>query len=336
MNRVTALLALIVMPAAVTGHHSNAEYDFSAFEELEGEIVTVSWKNPHVRLTLRSPGDGGTAEIWDLEAQDVNSLGRRGLGADLIQVGDTVKVAGNPSSRRVRTMFVTNVLLPSGTEIRTRGNTTPRWSAAHVGFDEPIVDDIRAGAEAATGLFRVWMSESGGFPRDLPLTPTARETQVAWDDPADDLTRQCIAPGMPGAMSVSRYHPIDFREYEGQIVLRDESFDIVRTIDMRSGSDASRQPVTPLGYSQGHWEGGTLVVRTTRVNWPYFNDIGSIPQSEAVEITERFTVNEDDNQLLYDLTVSDTATFTEPVSARWVLGWRPDLVVEPYECTLDG
>ena len=79
-----------------------------------------------------------------------------------------------------------------------------------------------------------------------------------------------------------------------------------------------------------------MIVRTTRVNWPYFDSIGIIPQSEAVEITDRFTLSDDETQLTYDLEVSDPGTITEPVSARWEFNWRPDLVVEPCGCTLDG
>jgi hypothetical protein len=71
------------------------------------------------------------------------------------------------------------------------------------------------------------------------------------------------------------------------------------------------------------------------VNWPYFDSAGSIPQSDAVEITERFVVREDENQLVYERSVSDPATFTEPVSQTVVLEWRPDLVVEPWKCTQD-
>jgi hypothetical protein len=87
-----------------------------------------------------------------------------------------------------------------------------------------------------------------------------------------------------------------------------------------------------MGYSVGQWEGDTLVVRTTDVSWPYFDAAGSIPQSGAVEITERFTVNDRQNQLVYDREVRDPATFTAPVSQRAVLTWRPDLRVERFAC----
>ncbi len=147
---------------------------------------------------------------------------------------------------------------------------------------------------------------------------------------------QCIASGMPAAMRVSPPHPIDLTEQGDSIVLRLELFDIVRTIHMDAEANAAEQPATALGYSVGQWEGSTLVVRTTRVDWPYFDHLGSILQSDAVEMIERFTASDDGDRLAYDLTVSDPATFTQPVSGRWVLVWRPDLIVEPYECVAEG
>jgi hypothetical protein len=136
---------------------------------------------------------------------------------------------------------------------------------------------------------------------------------------------------MPAAMVISRYHPIGFAESGGDIILSIEVFDAVRTIHMQP-SAGSKQPRSAMGYSVGHWEGDTLVVHTTDVSWPHFDAAGSIPQSEAVEITERFTVNDKQNQLVYDREVHDPATFTAAVSQRAVLTWRPDLRVEPFEC----
>ena len=105
---------------------------------------------------------------------------------------------------------------------------------------------------------------------------------------------------------------------------------------MGSDTDPAEQPATALGYSTGRWDGEVLVVSTSRINWPYFDHQGRIPQSDSVEMTERFTVSDDGNQLIYDLTVNDPATFTEPVSGRWLMNWRPDLTVEPYECIAEG
>ena len=118
--------------------------------------------------------------------------------------GEILRVAGNPSTLRERAMYVTNVLLPGGTEIKTRGDTRPRWSTEHIGFDQPTIEEVRAAAEAAEGIFRVWMREQpGGFRGELPLTASARAAQAAWD-PANNVVRQCIAPNQHGPLRLIR------------------------------------------------------------------------------------------------------------------------------------
>ena len=81
-------------------------------------------------------------------------------------------------------------------------------------------------------------------------------------------------------------------------------------------------------------DNGTLVVSTARINWPFFNRLG-IRQTEAVEVMERFQLAEGDETLLYELTVTDPGTLTEPYvwNGRWI--WRPGEVVDRYDCTLE-
>lgn len=335
--RVGVLLLLATLSAVAVGHHANVEHDVRVVEELEGQITSISWRNPHVGMTLSVAGADGTSETWELEAQDVNSLSRRGLSADLVPVGATVKVAGHPSRYR-NSLYVTNLLLPSGTEIKTRGNVQPRWSSEHIGFDnDPFLSAPPTQASGnEEGLFRVWLRDGrSGFSSDLPLTPEALEASSAWTQ-AEDLTLQCIAGGMPAVMTrLSAPHPMDLVEQDGDVLIRLEVFDVVRTVHMSPDADAAAQPSSRLGYSVGRWEGSTLVVRTTRVSWPYFDTNGRFPLSEAAVIVERFTPSEDETRMTYQLEVTDPGTFTEPVSTRWELVWRPDLVVEPYECTLE-
>jgi Family of unknown function (DUF6152) len=335
MSRSSYILFLSLVPLPSFGHHSNAEYNLDVVQELQGEVLSVTWRNPHVELTLRSEDVDGAERVWQLEAQDINSLKRRGLDGSLINVGDRIKVAGNPSTRRPNNMSISNVLLPNGTEISIRGNPKPRWSAQNIGFERTSLEEALAVAGEGRGIFRVWMSDgSGGFPEQLPLTAAARAARAEWD-PTDDPTMQCISSGMPAAMRLSPPHPIDLTDRGDTIVLRVELFDIVRTIHMNAPADAADQSPTALGYSVGHWEGDSLVIRTTRVDWPYFDHTGSIPQSDAAEMTERFTVGDDGNRMVYELTVSDPATFTQPVTGRWLMVWRPDMVLEPYECVVE-
>ncbi|MDE0372622.1 MAG: hypothetical protein OXI73_08770, partial [Rhodospirillales bacterium] len=85
-----------------------------------------------------------------------------------------------------------------------------------------------------------------------------------------------------------------------------------------------------LGYSIGHWEGNTLVVETTRIDWNYYDTRGT-PQSDAAEVTERFTVSDDQSRIDYHITTVDPVVFTEPatIAGHWLaLGEE----IEPYDC----
>lgn len=331
MQRLPACLILAAAPFAATGHHSNAEYDFGVIEEYEGEILEVSWRNPHVRMSLRSVRDDGTEVIWDLEAQAANNLARRGLSPEQIGLGDVVRVAGHPSRRR-DSMYLTNVLLTNGTEIRTRGDTEPRWSSEHIGFDPRAPEEGRAIDQEAEGIFRVWMPAERVRNTDLPLTDAARAAKASWDSVTDDPQIGCQPIGMPGAMFSP--HPIEFVRDGEDITLRLEEWEGVRHIDMNAEPGAQIGAPTRMGHAVGRWEGNTLIVTTTRIQYPYMDEQGT-PQSDAVEVVERYTLSADERTLDWEATVTDPGTMTEPVVAfttRWE--WIPGEALQPYDCAV--
>ena len=87
MRAMAITLGLLALPIMTSGHHSLAEYDRSALQELEGEVLRVMWRNPHIRFTLRRENEDGEQETWDLHGFDLNSLDRRNVPHDLVRVG---------------------------------------------------------------------------------------------------------------------------------------------------------------------------------------------------------------------------------------------------------
>ena len=64
-----------------------------------------------------------------------------------------------------------------------------------------------------------------------------------------------------------------------------------------------------LGDSWGHWEGDALVVETTNFN--PLQTFRGIPPTEHLKVTERFT-RPDEETILYEFTVDDPMTYSEP------------------------
>jgi hypothetical protein len=100
-----------------------------------------------------------------------------------------------------------------------------------------------------------------------------------------------------------------------------------------------REP-TPLGHSTGRWDGDTLVVTTTDIDWPYFQLYGleGIPQSVEMTLVERFTPSADGNTLTYDLAATDPRTFTRSVTAEGyrTFRWQPGFEFLPQDCVLES
>ncbi len=334
MLRCCVFFGIIGWSGLAAGHHSTSEYEGSATREIEGTVVRVFWRNPHVMIHVEADDDD---RVWRLEGASVSSLGRRGLTQDMVEVGDRVKAAGPPSARRDQHILVENLLLPSGQELLIRRNAVARWPDADVFVASQ--EDTAAGQPEADGIFRVWtwgrLSRGWWFfgpPENFPLTESARARAATWYEFTDNPQLDCIAPGMPATMG--NPYPIEFRRVGNNIELRQEEFDVVRTIHIGEQS-AGMPAASPLGYSVGQWEDdSTLVIRTTRIDWPYFNRVG-VPQSDAVEVHERFVLDDEAGRLNYRISVTDPATLTEPYEydALWV--WEPNEVLGRYDCSVE-
>jgi hypothetical protein len=66
-----------------------------------------------------------------------------------------------------------------------------------------------------------------------------------------------------------------------------------------------------MGWSNGRWEGETLVVETTGFNGQAWFDRAGNFHSDALRVTERITATSPDH-LLYEATIDDPKTFTRP------------------------
>jgi hypothetical protein len=334
---------LLLLPLAAQSHHSFlARFDRQSIMEIDGQVVDVLWRNPHTYITLRALGDDGEPVDWAMETSSLSVLRRQGIAAGTIEVGQRVKVAGYPPVGDKKELYVRHVLLPDGRELLMDTGLVPRWSRRTVG--EHSVLSIREGdpSRPDLGLFRVWSFIRDGprlFPeavdptfdiQSYPMTESARAALAAFDRATQNPTGHCTPKGMPTVME--QPYPIEFvRGDNGDILLRVEEYDLTRTIYMNAASAPRDAAPSPLGVSVGTWDGRTLEVTTSRVSWPYFSQMG-IPQSEAVRIVERFTPAEDGSRLDYRMTVTDPATFTEPVvlTTYWI--WVPEVELLPYRC----
>ena len=342
MNRhhrlASAIIAgvLTAVPFSATAHHSMSEFNRDVVTEVEGVVSQVSWKNPHILLEVTSTDKTGVKSVWHLEGGAVSAQRRRGLTGDRLAIGDMVRVAGWPSTRRDRYLQVNHVLLPDGVELLVGGVREPRWSGRSAGG--AVVAGIKKPAAAlGDSIFRVWSQGSPAWffagRSNYQLNRSAAAAVAKWDDITDNPLTKCVAPGMPALMG--NPYPMEFAQVGRDIELRFEEFDLLRKIHMGAGvARPTDVAPSPLGYSVGRWDGKTLVVDTSRINWPYFDRSGA-PQTQNVTINERFTVVQDGSRLDYVMTVNEPASLVKPFVWNAYFVWKPDEVVNRYECTLE-
>jgi len=76
-------------------HHAfGGEFDPNRPVLLKGKIVRVEWVNPHSWIHMEVTKPDGTKEVWMIEGGSPNSLLRRGVTKESLQVGIEIVVDG--------------------------------------------------------------------------------------------------------------------------------------------------------------------------------------------------------------------------------------------------
>ena len=331
-----------LLPLAAPAHHSLLGYDPGELIEFDGEITDIFWRNPHVRLTVSVVDENGEEQSWDIESSPVNSMERRGISSDTFSVGDRIHFAGNPSRSIENNVRPVLIAVAGGQSVVFDDESATAYGLLDSGAIAPrgVPQAVEGADSDAVGIFRVWTNRDRHWMGDVrawwarvhPLTESAQAELDAWDEETDDLAKQCVPAGMPEAMLMP--FPIEFIDAGDEIILNIEEWDNSRTIHLGAARDADA-PSSHLGYSVGRWEGDTLIVETTDVDYAFFNDQG-IPQSEFLEVVERFTISENNTKLDWTATVTDPETFTEPIimpEFHW--DWIPGQELKLYNCVVD-
>ncbi len=341
MRYLVATISLLIFPAIVLGHHSRAEFADETVE-IEGVLTNVIWRNPHIAIFLDVETEDGEVEAWRVETfGSPRSFESSDVSRDLFEIGERLIVAGRVSTARPAYILGTNALLDNGTETILGSIYGPHWDGPYVGGateysgkDPQVVD----AAADNFGIFRVWSipgragSATGGVGRvrDLPFTEEALAARAEWD-PIENPIARCEQPGMP--MPVFQPVPFRFLEEGDDIVLHSVFFDTRRIIHMDGDLRAEDHPPSHLGFSTGDWENdGTLVIETTRINYPYFSQNGTI-QSDAVEVTERYSLSDDQTRLDLHVTIDDPVTFSRTGTYEWYF-LALDEPFSIYECNV--
>ncbi|HEV2200526.1 MAG TPA: hypothetical protein VGR73_11955 [Bryobacteraceae bacterium] len=179
---------------------------------------------------------------------------------------------------------------------------TADWDLqAHAAKAGPVVE-LGATAAIPAGLGVV----EGG---EIPYLPAAaakkKENAANWVKLDPEV--KCYLPGIPRAT----YLPFPFQIVQGpkRIMFAYEYASASRIVNM--GSPTKAPDDFWMGWSNGHWDGDTLVIDVTNQKEETWFDRAGDFHSDALHVTERYTPTSPD-ALMYEAQIEDPKTFSRP------------------------
>ena len=196
--------------------------------------------------------------------------------------------------------------------LRISGHSSELLKAPPYTF--PTCPDIGKDVNCGSGEFRPFgqaseigslgvVQDDGQIPYKSEALAMKKDNAAHWIDRDPEL--KCYLPGIPRAMYLP--YPFQITQSTNKIHMAFEFSNTARTIHM--DKVAGPPDDTWMGYSVGRWDGDALVVDVTNFNDRSWFDRAGNFHSDALHLTERFTLMSPDI-IRYEVTVEDPKVFT--------------------------
>jgi hypothetical protein len=312
---------LVMLPGAVTAAQST---DFAGLWMMELDVP---------------PAD--LHALLELEEWDGNWVGHVEGGPVAVQIkGDEIEividsrdVAGFVFERRLvgrlnGDLIYGELTVVGEADSDENGST---WSASRVASESataPPPDPV--------DLSGTWVPIAGADIRKygMDLTPAAKDWHDGYLMRLDQPNLRCVSPGIVAMIGWAAY-PSEWLVDDDRITIIYEVESSVRRIFLDTREPPESYPHSPMGFSNGHWEGSTFVIETQRLS-RNVRDFRGEPISENARFVERYDLSEDGQTLSAVMTLYDPENYVKPPIRRRM--WRKDLeaVIFPYECDPDS
>ena len=130
----------------------------------------------------------------------------------------------------------------------------------------------------------------------------------------DDPELKCYLPGVPRITYMP--YPFQIVQSSTTILLAYQYAGAARSINMGKATEAPTD--SWMGWSNGRWDGDTLVIDVTGFNdKTWFDRVGDF-HSDALHVVERYTPDSRDT-IRYEATIEDGKTFSRPWKMSMIL-----------------
>ena len=361
MKRTACIVFAFSAPVAYA-HHGFGTFDMTKEIEITGTVTNLAFVNPHSWLYLDVTGPDGRRVPMRCEMRSATTLRRSGWTPEMFPVGGQVTIKGSPDRNEATACYVSTVVLADGSSIDRYGQRTPPvgvetgpraarlangdpniaglWAAEQLVMADPRgvngalvpLSEAQGGADNAApepsrpgGVVPLFSPEAAArlFIGRVPLTEAgqaAATAAAAEPNPAMRCEPISVLVDWSYDSPVNR-----ITQDDKAIKLEYGKFDYARTIHLDQSAHPTNLEPSVTGHSIGRWENDVLIVHTAGVRAGPLTR--SLVHSEALELTERFSLDSQTQALKREFVAADALFFREPYTGSDVV--HPSNV--PYE-----
>lgn len=305
------LLILLLFSAMSTAHHSVSN-DFLPDQnaEVEGKVVRVWFRNPHVRYEIEA-AKGGTAEIWELQWHNIPQLRKWGWDKNKLQLGDLIRAEGKLGRDGEKKIFISSVKWVEKTDGTRIAYTdlTRNAGKTDVAIGRKAEDYIAMPSKHPINITGMWdnghkfrVTVNDLEPKPVPFTEQARRMYDEVTFGQDDALR-CLSMGLPRIFGSPQ--PMEIVDAGTHYLIIYGEHNTPRWVWMDGRKPTEDTLATSMGFSTGHWQGEELVIETTDLT-PGWLDGSGLPMSgEGTRIVETYTFSDDQLTMDRVMTIND-------------------------------
>jgi hypothetical protein len=334
-----ALMSLLSIVPAQAHHSFSLHFDMSRQIEIRGTVVDFKLRSPHASMVVDGISyiDGepqeAMAQRWEIESSAAAGLLRMGISRDSFQPGDEITIMANPN-REPGYRFVNSSTFIKGEQRFSRAESTPYENVSSGELTELTGIDRLAGRWSSPGGFGSGML--------LPLNARGRELWEGYDAKLSPANT-CEPMNFPDMFNAP--YLFDLRFEDEAVVLYNQAWEVSRRVPLNG------QLVRPrldglFGVVKAAVEGESLVLQSGGYI-PSRWGLGSatqklgggadMPGSARKRVTERFSVSEDGQSLIYEYTVTDPIYLSQPYTGRIELARiADDTPMYEYKCEVEA
>ena len=318
----TTMMVICVSPAS--GHHSASIFDTTSVVALQGTVTRFSWTNPHVYIYVETQDNTGELVEWEIETDATPILTRSGWTSDSLLPGDLITVRAHPD-KRTEANHALLVSIAKGTGETLAGRSY---------FLREENTELLNGASDMSGVWELGLSAFRGFYAawaNVVFTDKGILSQAEYEILSDSPQAQCIAIPPPASLIAPNLNEITL--HENSIVIRNERFNVERTIYTDGRGHPENGELTNQGHSIGWWEGGTLVVDTTLFEIHRSPIIGNgVSSGLNKHVVERYTLSNDGTNIAIDFILEDPEYLVEPFTGTVAWHYAPHFQMLGFDC----